>query len=332
MKAWGDAVVDRLAALGLDVTSCAVEGDRAAFVPDGRLALRIEPGRLEVSLVLPPREVAGLRARLADAERALELATAVEALPEQFTMGDGEPSGRVPASSSSTDDLRALFARLEREDRSLWLGWTVPRSVALAHATLLDEQLEDALVVLGGLLALVAWVPAAAFDPRTSARRDRRDRVRHDERREGSGASATAPDSGRTHRRDERSSRGRDREHEQEGETDAEPEHAGERESAAPRPTGRTVLRGPLRPGLRRPGAAASAPVAKGGRVRVLEGPFAGKVGVVQELDGKGGARVMLGLLAVRVDVKDLVAWTDGRSRPLLSSSHRKFNGGRLRS
>jgi transcription antitermination factor NusG len=64
--------------------------------------------------------------------------------------------------------------------------------------------------------------------------------------------------------------------------------------------------------------------VEKGVRVRVLEGPFSGKVGVVQELDGKGGARVMLGLLAVRLAVKDVVACAEGRVRPLLSSSHRK--------
>jgi transcription antitermination factor NusG len=56
----------------------------------------------------------------------------------------------------------------------------------------------------------------------------------------------------------------------------------------------------------------------------VLEGPFAGKVGVVQELDAKGVARVMLGLLAVRLPVKDLVSLIEGRARPLLSSSHRK--------
>ncbi|HEY6459214.1 MAG TPA: KOW motif-containing protein, partial [Polyangiaceae bacterium] len=66
------------------------------------------------------------------------------------------------------------------------------------------------------------------------------------------------------------------------------------------------------------------APIEKGTRVRVLEGPFSGKAGAVQELDGKGGARVLLGLLAVRLDVKDLVACTEGRERPLLSSSHRK--------
>jgi len=44
----------------------------------------------------------------------------------------------------------------------------------------------------------------------------------------------------------------------------------------------------------------------------------------VQELDGNGGARVMLGLLAVRIDVKDLVSSAEARGRPRLSSSHRR--------
>ena len=51
----------------------------------------------------------------------------------------------------------------------------------------------------------------------------------------------------------------------------------------------------------------------KGTRVQVLGGPFRGKMGVVQELDGKGAARVMLGLLATRVDVKELMAAAEGR-------------------
>jgi transcription antitermination factor NusG len=61
----------------------------------------------------------------------------------------------------------------------------------------------------------------------------------------------------------------------------------------------------------------------RGARVRVLAGPFAGKVGVVKEVDGKGGAHVMLGLLATRIELKDLSASATGR-RPTLSSSHRK--------
>ncbi len=65
-------------------------------------------------------------------------------------------------------------------------------------------------------------------------------------------------------------------------------------------------------------------PVEKGAEVRVLAGPFVGKVGVVQELDGKGGAKVMLGLLATRVEVKDLIATAKAALRPKLSSSHRR--------
>jgi hypothetical protein len=40
-------------------------------------------------------------------------------------------------------------------------------------------------------------------------------------------------------------------------------------------------------------------------RVRIGKGPFAGKVGTVQEID-KGVAKVLLGLMAARVDVADL--------------------------
>jgi hypothetical protein len=64
--------------------------------------------------------------------------------------------------------------------------------------------------------------------------------------------------------------------------------------------------------------------VERGAQVRVLEGPFAGKVGVVHELDGRGGARVMMGLLAVRIDVANLEVHVEGRRRPVLSTSHRK--------
>ncbi len=61
-----------------------------------------------------------------------------------------------------------------------------------------------------------------------------------------------------------------------------------------------------------------------GARVRVIDGPFAGKVGVVQHLDAKGGARVMLGLLVVRFDLRHLTPQAEGRARPVLGSSHRK--------
>ena len=62
----------------------------------------------------------------------------------------------------------------------------------------------------------------------------------------------------------------------------------------------------------------------RGTHVRALAGPFAGQAGVVQELDGKGGARVLFGLLAARVELRDLTVADKKRGRPKFSSSHRK--------
>jgi hypothetical protein len=64
--------------------------------------------------------------------------------------------------------------------------------------------------------------------------------------------------------------------------------------------------------------------LARGAHVRALAGPFAGPTGVVQELDGKGAARVLFGLLGARVPLEDLTIHDTKRGRPVLSSSHRK--------
>lgn len=61
----------------------------------------------------------------------------------------------------------------------------------------------------------------------------------------------------------------------------------------------------------------------RGARVRPVEGPFAGREGLIQELDGRGGARVLFGLLAVHVDLKDLRPSVPARLR--LGSSHRRL-------
>jgi len=60
-----------------------------------------------------------------------------------------------------------------------------------------------------------------------------------------------------------------------------------------------------------------------GVKVRVLGGPFVGRVGVISELDGRGGALVTLGLLSARVLLENL---RPARvvERPSLKSSHRK--------
>jgi hypothetical protein len=60
-----------------------------------------------------------------------------------------------------------------------------------------------------------------------------------------------------------------------------------------------------------------------GVKVRVLGGPFAGRVGIISELDGKGGARVALGLLSARVLLENLRPARDV-ARPALRSSHHR--------
>jgi hypothetical protein len=73
------------------------------------------------------------------------------------------------------------------------------------------------------------------------------------------------------------------------------------------------------------PSVPATPPVVeKGVKVRVLSGPFVDKVGVIGELDSRGGARVLLGLLSTRLEVADLEPVVEGRERPALQSSHRR--------
>lgn len=308
VKAWGGRAAQRLRAMGLDIDRCRPTDQGVDFEPDGRLGLAVTPEQIELTLTVPLVELARARARLADASRASALMAAIAALPEQFELGaSGDPS-RVPASRATADDLAALFDRAAREQRCVWLGWIVPREIAVAHAASIDEQLEDALVALGSVLGALGRAPVEA--ERREPRRDRRDHSRPDDEIPATRRRARA--------------RSRDRELETDRDAEVVAESAAERDPPPPRLLRSTLAAGarkPLRAGVRR---ATVATLEKGSRVRVLEGPFAGKIGVVHELDGKGGARVMLGLLAVRVDVKDLGSVDEGRSRLRLGSSHRK--------
>ena len=55
----------------------------------------------------------------------------------------------------------------------------------------------------------------------------------------------------------------------------------------------------------------------------MLGGAFAGRVGVISELEGMHFARVTLGLMTARVAVEDLKPTADGAERPaVLRSSH----------
>jgi hypothetical protein len=326
--------------LGLRLATYGVGFDphRVVFLRPGAqgtcLALTLGAEHIEVALELSAEGLGAAQARLGDPGRALELAAALEALPEQFAicvtgdrsamaMSRATPS-ELPgtaASRASIDEVRALIDRARRNQQTLWLGWSISRLVALENASLLDDQLEDALVALGVVFGMLADAAAPAL-PGQSDRGDRRDRHAADDDATGG----------------KRRARARDRERERDRERDGAPNGAGKRarDGADATAPGRSrkarsgvgeASVGPLRTvsrGRRVRSGDACAPIEKGVRVRVLEGPFAGKAGVVHELDCKGGARVMLGLLAIRLAVENLTTVMEGRVRPRLSSSHRR--------
>jgi hypothetical protein len=310
MLAWSDSVAARLKELGIAVTTTGsdvrkVECQRVFFWQDDEkthafLALTIDTKHVEVSLELPMeahKAMKSFRARLDDPARSLEVENALALLPEQFLCGllanespRRGPTECLPAHETRTEAVRHL---VDRRQGGLWIGWSLPRDLALEHAELLNEQLADALVALGPLFKRMAYEAAPARRP---------------------------PHEGRTLKLKERRARAR-----------LVPGGAPE-----PPPTEQELALPPIakepsfpsrRLPLRRPrvqGVDAKLPVEKGTHVKVLAGPFMGKEGVVQELDGKGGARVMLGLLAARLEVTNLIASAEDRKRPSLSSSHRK--------
>jgi transcription antitermination factor NusG len=293
------------------------------------LALRVDAQKVEVSVELHPEawvDCRNLRALLGDPAKTLALTSALEALPDQFTIGLSSDAERTPAARATSDSIRALGARSELEGKSLWIGWTIPRDVAITHSELLVDQLEDAIVALGPIQKIVAWAPdndlvdlgseveAAKVDRARAHEETQRDRAQWQARRD----------------RVEQEGRARGRERaERTPEETPPPEHevapsepARREPLERQRPIPRVLSRRPLVTEVD-----PSAPIEKGTRVQVLGGPFRGKVGVVQELDGKGAARVMLGLLATRLDVKELMAAAEGKERPALASSHRKPMG-----
>jgi hypothetical protein len=313
-------------------------GDPAPHKYHAYLGLKIDSAGVEVSIELHPEawvDVKALRARLADPVRTLQLTSALEALPEQYSIGlaGEDAAARAPTNKTTADAIRALVDRSEAEKTALWIGWTVPRDVAIAHSEILDDQLEDAIVALGPVHKLVAWSKdddLLVLDREVEAAKAERERA-HEEAEQSRAEWESRREGERRARKERDTQQGKDelrrpllRGRRGAPPSEREPE---KKDEAAPQPERLAPIGKPLRAVPRRARVTevdSSVTIEKGTRVQVLEGPFEGKVGVVAELDGKGGARVMLGLLALRLEVKFLIAVAEGRDRPALSSSHRK--------
>ncbi len=337
-----DSVDARLTFAGASRDGMGGRGHHSARVR-AALVLSIGPTGVRAGLEVPPSSARPAALALAEDGRSTEIRSALEALPEQFDVSLAGDASPLVAPVCSLESLGSVIARMGRENRPLWIGWTVAPDVAVHHATLLDEQLTDSLVVLARMLVLLGGQAGA---------------VRQDGAEWGGAAEEAGPRqkerSARPTRGDSRRSHAADDDRGPEGRLrrdhgSAEALHDPARDRA-PRGPRRRELEGtdpagdasPARPAEAHPLArsggravrAKASPrvgahrrhdvVERGAQVRVLGGPFAGKIGIVQEVDGRGGARVMMGLLAVRFDLTNLEVHIEGRRRPVLSTSHRK--------
>lgn len=320
MAAWAQHALGRLRRLGIGVATVLEEdrdATRAVFVHGeghgeipARLFVAVGPEGLDVALEIPPAGLAEVFQRLGDRAGVLELEAALHALPEQFTLRvTGEPERPQVSQLSGAQGL-AVVERAVASEMSVGIGWTLARAVALEHAEGLDDQVEDALVALALTVMPLAWTPVMSDGGAGRAR--------------WFSEKGASPGPRRTRLRKNR----KDPDADTETDTEAERDGTAEREASG-QPSvrfGDPWIPSPHVGGRapHRHASAARPTIGPGARVRVLEGPFAGRTGVVQEVDGKGGARVMLGLLAVRVIEKDLAILSRAGARPRLSSSHRR--------
>ncbi len=332
--------------------------DPSPFFRHAFLALRLDSEKIEVCTQLHPGawvDFETLHARLADPDRAAGIVQAIEALPEQFELGlEGEP--KQPCSPISRDLIAPLLARSATEGRALWIGWSVAREVAIEHSALLDEQLQDALIALAPVYQHIAW--SSADDPAQVQARlaEMREELTKAAAERAAELERQRAETLRQRRETTQQSRERTRERIDYAaaprvrpslgnlfKPDLPADTRAGAPPSAPRAQGPGSHREPPRSSRSQPSEIRAAPqprsaerfaplrfddssepVDKGTRVRVLAGPFAGKVGVVSEIDTRGMARVLLGLLSTRVAVTQLSAVVEAKDRPALHASHRR--------
>ena len=348
--------------------------DPSPYYRHAFLALRLDSDKIEVSAQVHPDawvDFESFRSRLAR-DSAPAIVEAIASLPEQFHFGI---SGREvePAGTVTVEALQRIVQRVQEESAAVWIGWTIPRDVAIEHAEILDEQLEDALAALGPVYQRLAWRedddPAGLKDALDKMRADLAEAATHraqlERKTEQENARARQQQTEKSRERtkervdydanrarptlanlfkpasgDPEPPRVRERQEARQGETKAphgapppaampHPEPRAGRRPASPKPRevfkpAQQQVSRPRRPQPTAPTYVTGGSVDKGAQVRVLSGPFVGKVGILGELDGRGGARVLLGLLSTRLLVEQLEAVVEAKDRPSLQSSHRR--------
>jgi hypothetical protein len=338
--------------------------DPSPFRRHAFLALRVDTQAVEVCFAVHSEarvDIDNLNARLSSAEALDALMKALEALPEQFSIGVNERD-RIPCGSATPEAIRGMLEAAAAGQVPLWIGWSVSRVTAIEHSEIMGEQLEDALVALAPIYRLVAWSKGndhIALERRLEGMEQERARAHAQVMAENEKWLAE-----RALERERSIEQARARKDEGRGALEGRKptlaslfgEPAGRPKTDPPRHrsgsgsgdggrsrggsgarAGREALdragdsfgqakeaREATRASSARAVVQGVAAIDKGARVRVRSGAFVDKIGVVSELDGRGGARVMLGLLSSRFELGELEAVADTRERPSLQSSHRR--------
>jgi hypothetical protein len=309
------------------------------FAENAKLVLRLTHATVEARLEIPSSalvDIHNLRAKIKEPEGLLAATSVVEGLPEQFWCGIDDGS-QGPVSRVTGNELRQWVDEVALGGKCLFFGWTLPKDLAVSRKGELGAELEDAFAVLGSLYDVLAWSEVNDFfGPKR--------RLRQEGPVSRDGARSVKPQVLAKRAKPSRDARKTRRVRDAEELEDAEalalaeeaPSSNGERDDGRNGsrdgnlfPKKRPILRGNRRRAAPTEDVDPKLPIEKGTRICVLYGPFSGKVGIVQELDGKGGARVLFGLLAARLNVSDLVGCAEKKERQKLMSSHRKPLGAR---
>ncbi|MBI2896090.1 MAG: hypothetical protein HYY06_21210 [Deltaproteobacteria bacterium] len=322
-----ETIVDRdrkLAATILDPTPLS----RHAF-----LGVKLDVHGLELALEVHRNawvDAKNLRSKLSTTAGKAQMLRLLAELPEGFTFGAGEQV--VPAAEVDAERIPAVLAEHESSEW-FFVAVRIARDEAIVLGPALGDAVAEAFRRLGPIYRFVAWsrqndfvsidqalaqqvaerqVAHEVLESEEREREERlqaeRDLARERAKEKGHGAARATGATSWVPPRPPRAA----------VEATVEPSRKTAPARAVPAPRGATTERAETRqavppaasrgPGERSvPKPPAAPPVVdKGVRVRIGTGPFAGKVGTVQEVD-KGVAKVLLGLLAARVDVQDLV-------------------------
>ncbi|MBL8600578.1 MAG: KOW motif-containing protein [Myxococcales bacterium] len=319
---WRDAAARKVLEELLDAgrTLAATLSDPTPFYRHAFLALHLTPEAVSVGLNVHGDawvDVKHLRAVAADAAASATLLAALRALPEGFTVG---VTGHAEAAVTGLDlaGLRASVAALTQNDQWWSVRFTVSKAEAVGAGALLAEALEGGLAALLAVYRQVAWRPdndlahldaelakvhrdRAALDADFAARTQAWEQAR-----EADLARAREAAQERAQERVAAAAPARFAVMREVVRDRAEVERPAKAEKprvSPPRPERRaapTVAEAPAAAPKPSPSAAPQG-VSLGARVRVNEGPFAGRVGTVAELDARV-VKVSFGLLSARVD------------------------------